>query len=341
MASITDVAKRANVSITTVSRVINGSTHPVSEDTRARVLQATSELGYSPSALAKAMVTRATRIVGVIVGDATDPYFASIVRGIEDVARSMGYLVIVCNSDRVPEIEIKYVTTLHDYRVDGVIFAGGGLVDPEYLSAIQPKLDSFSQRGAAIVTMGKHLFPSLAVEVDNEQAVKDAAEHLIGLGHRSIAYISGPVHVTTSELRLKGFRAALDAHGLPFDPDLLLPGSYTYASGLSAAEQIVSLKHRPTAILASNDMMAIGCTVGLRQAGWRIPSEVSLMGIDDITPAVFVDPPLSTVALPLYKQGAIGMEYLVKLLNGEVAPTETIMLGHELIIRASTDSPRR
>lgn len=341
MTSITDVAKLANVSITTVSRVINGSTHPVSEVARGRVLQAAEELGYSPSALAQAMVTRDTHIVGVIVGDATDPYFASIVRGIEDVARSMGYLVIVCNSDRVPEIEMKYLTTLHDYRVDGVIFAGGGLVDENYLSAMRPKLESFSKRGAAIVTMGRHLFPSLAVEVNNEQAVRDATEYLISLGHRSIAYVSGPAHVTTSELRLRGFRAALEAHNLELDQEFVLPGSYTYTSGLIAAEHVVSLTHKPTAILASNDMMAIGCAVGLRQVGWRIPSDVSLMGIDDITPAVFVDPPLSTVALPLYKQGAIGMEYLVKLRNGAVSPTETIMLGHELVIRASTASLKR
>src|SRR5271157_536013 len=136
MTSITDVARQANVSITTVSRVLNGSAHPVSEQARTRVLQAAEGLGYSPSALAKAMVTRSTHIVGVIVGDTTDPYFASIVRGVEDVARSMGYLVIVCNSDRVPDIEIKYLNTLHDYRVDGVIFAGGGLMDEPYLSVI-------------------------------------------------------------------------------------------------------------------------------------------------------------------------------------------------------------
>ncbi len=339
MTSITDVARQADVSITTVSRVLNGDAHPVSEQARMRVLKAAEDLGYSPSALAKAMVTRSTNIVGVIVGDTTDPYFASIVRGVEDVARSRGYLVIVCNSDRVPDIELKYLTTLHDYRVDGVIFAGGGLVDERYLSMIGPKLESFRSRGAAIVTMGSHLFPSLAVEVDNSKAVQDATEYLIGLGHHSIAYISGPAHVTTSELRFKGYRAALASHNLEMNPDLILPGTYSYDSGIIAAHQVVSLSEKPTAILASNDMMAIGCAVGLRNEGWRIPQDVSLMGIDDITPAVFIDPPLTTISLPLYEQGAKGMEYLVKLRNGEVSPNKTIMLPHKLIVRTSTAPP--
>jgi LacI family transcriptional regulator len=159
--SITDVAKKADVSITTVSRVLSGSSHPVSEETRARVLEAAEALNYSPSALAKAMVTRATHIVGVIIGDATDPYFASIVRGIEDVAREQGYLVIICNSDRVPQIELQYLDTLRSYRADGVLFAGGGLTDEVYLQNMAQALENFQRRGAVCVpcflTMNKWL----------------------------------------------------------------------------------------------------------------------------------------------------------------------------------------
>lgn len=336
MVSITDVARHAKVSIATVSRVINGSVHPVSDQTRERVLQVAQELGYTPSALAQAMVTQDTHIVGVIVGDSTDPYFASIVRGVEDVARSKGYLVIICNSDRQPDIEMKYLSTLNDYRVDGVIFAGGGLTDSVYLATIRKKLESFRKRGAAIVSLGKHLFPALAVEIDNERAVKDATDYLIGLGHKSIAYISGPDQLTTSESRLKGYLASLRAHNLTVDPSLILPGQYTYSSGIAAAQLIQALPQKPTAVLASNDMMAIGCMLGLKEAGFNIPEHISLMGIDDITPAVFVDPPLTTIRLPLYEQGAMGMEYLVKVHNEEVSPSEVIMLPYELTIRDST-----
>jgi LacI family transcriptional regulator len=336
MPSITDVAKRANVSITTVSRVMSGSSHPVNEETRARVIKAAKELNYSPSALAKAMVTRDTRIVGVIIGDAIDPYFAAIVRGVEDVAREHGYLVIVCNSDRVPEIETKYLSTLHDYRVDGVIFAGGGLTNAEYLKEVNEKLESFQSRGASVVTLSEHLFPSLQVVVDNELAVRDAAEYLFELNHQRVAYISGPDNLKTSELRLNGYRAALEARGLALDPNYVLPGKYTYESGQAVVEHFIKLENQPTAIVASNDLMAIGCIVGLKQAGYRIPHDVSVIGIDNITPAEFVDPPLTTIGLPLYEQGATGMEYLVKLRNEEVPPDKTIVLPHELVIRGST-----
>jgi DNA-binding LacI/PurR family transcriptional regulator len=334
--SITDVAKKADVSITTVSRVLSGSSHPVSEETRARVLEAAEALNYSPSALAKAMVTRATHIVGVIIGDATDPYFASIVRGIEDVAREQGYLVIICNSDRVPQIELQYLDTLRSYRADGVLFAGGGLTDEVYLQNMAQALENFQRRGAVCVSLAKHLFPSFAVLFDNEQMVKDAVDYLVDLGHRSIAYISGPELLTTTKLRLKGYQFALKAHNLEVKPDLIFAGDYKYETGIQAAETLDSLSEKPTAILASNDMMAIGCLVRLKELSYRIPEDVSVMGIDDIVTTQFVDPPLTTISLPLYDLGAKGMECLIKVRNGEIANDEVITLPYHLVIRKST-----
>lgn len=339
MASIIDVAKKANVSITTVSRVLNGSSHPVSEETRARVLAAAEELNYSPSALAQAMVTRATRIVGVIIGDATDPYFAAIVRGIEDVARQHGYLVIVCNSDRVPKIELEYINALNSYRVDGIIFAGGGLADEEYLQNIRQALDAIYDREAVCVSLAKHLFSSASVLVDNQQVIKDATEYLLNLGHRSIAYISGPELLTTTQLRLNGYTSALQAHGVPVKPALILAGNYRYESGLAAAKSLHALPEQPTAVLASNDMMGIGCLVGLRELGYRIPEDISVMGIDDIATTQFVDPPLTTMALPLYELGATGMGQVIKLRNGSLTNMEAITLPHHLVERRSTAPP--
>lgn len=339
MVSIIDVAKKANVSITTVSRVLSGSSHPVSEETRARVLAAADELNFSPSALAQAMVTRATRIIGVIIGDAMDPYFATIVRGVEDVAREHGYLVIVCNSDRVPEIELQYLQTLGSYRVDGVIFAGGGLTDDTYRRQVSQALESFYHRGAVCVSLARQVFSSFSVLVDNEQAVKDAMEYLIGLGHRTIAYISGPTLLTTTQLRLNGYKSALEAHGLLFQPELIIDGDYKYESGAHAAKAIMALPARPTAVLASNDLMGIGCLVGLRELGCRIPHDISVMGIDDIATAQAVDPPLTTMALPLYDLGSIGMESLIKLRQNELLGHEALILPHRLVIRRSAAAP--
>jgi LacI family transcriptional regulator len=338
MVSIVDVAKKANVSITTVSRVLNSSSHPVSEETRARVLAAAETLNFSPSALAQAMVTRATHIVGVIIGDAVDPYFAAIVRGVEDVARQHGYLVIVCNSDRVPEIELQYLHTLSSYRVDGVIFAGGGLTDAAYHYKVSQALQTFYSRGAVCVSLAKHL-SSFAVLVDNEQVVKDALRYLIELGHRSIAYISGPELLTTTQLRLNGYKAGLEAHGLAVNPALIFDGDYKYESGLRAAKAIAAMPAKPTAVLASNDLMGIGCLVGLRELGCRVPQEISVIGIDDIATAQFVDPPLTTMALPLYELGAMGMESFIKLRNGELTTDQALTLPHHLVIRKSTAAP--
>ncbi len=339
--SIVDVAKTANVSVTTVSRVLSGSSHPVSQETRARVLDAARVLNYSPSALAKAMVTRDTHIVGVIIGDAVDPYFAAIIRGVEDQARQHGYLVIVCNSDRVPDIELRYLATLNEYRVDGVIFAGGGLVDDDYVRDIREALEVYYEREAVCVSLGKHLFPSYSVVVDNTQIAVSGVEHLIGLGHRKIAYISGPSLLTTTQLRLNGYEAAMQAHGLPIRPEYVRSGNYNYESGVEAARALAALSPRPTAVMASNDLMAIGCLAGLKELGIRVPNEMSVMGVDDVHMSQFVDPPLSTVAIPLVQMGATGMECLIKLRNGELTHDQSITLPHKLVVRKSTAPPLR
>lgn len=259
MASLVEVAKFANVSITTASRVLSGSTHPVSEEKRTRVLQAAGKLNYSPSGLAQAMVTGSSHIVGVIVGDATDPYFAWIVRGVEDMAREHGYLIIVCNSDRVPEVELTYLRTLNDYRVDGVIFAGGGLSETQYLTKMSHMIEVFKQRKVVCVSLAKHLFPSFPVMVDNKLIAHTAINYLVSQGHRRIAYISGPNLLVTTEQRLTGYQEALAANGIENDQSLILMGDYTYDAGVQAAFAIQKMDVKPTAVLASNDIMAIGC----------------------------------------------------------------------------------
>ena len=341
MSLLIDVARLANVSITTASRVLNGSPHPVSADKRSRVLQAAQSLNYSPSALAKAMVTGFSHIVGVIVGDATDPYFAQIVRGVEDMARTRGYLVIVCNSDRDPPVEISYLNALNDYRVDGVIFAGGGLNDEQYLAAMSKVLKNFEDRNAVCLSLGKHLFPSYPVIVDNKQIVHSAVDYLISLDHERIAYISGPELLTTTELRLAGYREALHEHKINLDESLILRGNYRVDSGYQAAERVHAMVERPTAILASNDLMAIGCMSRLKELNYHVPNDISVMGIDDIPFAQIVDPALTTIALPMYELGKLGMESLVKLHEGDALDKNGIVLPHKLIIRKSTGQPRR
>lgn len=339
MVSLADVARRANVSLSTASRVLNGSQHPVREEKRLRVLQAARELNYTPSILAQAMVTGDTHIIGVIVGDTADPYFASIVRGIEDVARANRYLVIVCNSDRDPEVELSYLMTLNSYHADGVIFAGGGLNDPKYLQGMEYLLNNLRERGAACVSLGKHLFPNFSVCVNFKAVVQDAVEYLIELGHRRIAFISGPKLLVTSDERFSGFIAGLENKNLSYDAFSLLDGDFTYESGRRASKMIVTLENRPTAVLASNDLMAVGCISGLKEEGIRVPEDISVMGIDDIPFARFIDPPLTTVSIPLYDLGKIGMESLLEIRKGTLTITGEIVLAHQLVVRESTAKP--
>jgi LacI family transcriptional regulator len=338
MASVFDVARQAKVSVATASRVLSGSEYPVSRATRARVLDAAALLEYSPNALAKAMATGRTGIVGVLVGDASDPYFAAIVRGIEDVARQHGKLVVVCNSDRDPAIELQYLRALNDYRVDGLIFAGGGLTDDGYVHEIHKAVDLFRSRGAACVALAAHLFPSYRVLIDNEQVVRDAVAYLHTLGHRRIAFLSGPPLLTTTGLRLAGYRLASAELGLVEEAGYVLEGDYTFEGGVLAARAIHDLRPRPTALLASNDMMAMGAIVGLRQLGYAIPHDVSVMGIDDIPTAIAVHPALTTVAIPLHELGATGMESLLRLRAGELIADDGVTLPHHIVVRDSVRS---
>jgi len=340
MSSIVEVARLANVSVTTVSRVLSGSSHPVSEEKRKRVMDAAARLNYSPSALAKAMVTGDTKIVGVIIGDATDPYFATIVRGVEDAARNYGYLVVVCNSDRNPEVELAYLKTLNDYRVDGLIFAGGGLNDQKYIESVTEILECFQERGSVCVSLARQHLPSYPVLMDNQQIVQDAVSYLVGLGHTRIAYISGPELLTTTQSRLEGYHLAVQEFGIEQAGELILGGDYTYQAGLRVASEIHAMSRKPTAVLASNDLMAIGCLVGLKELAYQIPRDISVIGIDDIAFARFVDPPLTTVSVPMYALGKIGMESLVTLRKGNRPEKELVVLPHQIVVRKSTGAPR-
>jgi LacI family transcriptional regulator len=334
--TIVDVARASGVSISTVSRVLNASEHPVSEEARRKVLEAIAALNYSPNALARAMITQDTHIVGMIVEDNQDPFFATIVRGAEDVARMLGFLIIVCNSERDPAIELQYLSTLNDYRVDGVVFTGGGLTDPGYVAEVVKLLEPMRQRHCAIVALACQAFPCLQVSNDNTQAVADATRYLLQLGHRRICYISGPPNITTTELRLNGYAQALHEAGLAPDDELVLVGNYTFEAGQAAAQQVLAMQQLPSAILASTDQMAIGCTTALKAVGLSIPKDVSVMGIDDIAAVRWLDPPLTTVSMNMYELGASGIEILAQCRSGEIGDTVQHLIPHEVIVRQST-----
>lgn len=328
-ASLAEVARRAGVSIATASRALNGSTHPVSGEVRERIAVAARELGYSPSALARALVTRRSRIIGLVVGDIVDPYFAEIARGAEDVARRHGYLTIVCNADRRPDAELAYLGLLRDYQADGVIFAGGGpLAGPD----TEPMADAIAaarRGGTEIVALAARAFDAPQVVVDNRAASYDITNYVLSLGHRRVAFVGGPSGFTTAADRRAGHDAAMSDAGLPTGP--VHEGAFDYESGKAAALRMVG-QGLPDAVVCANDESAIGVVMTLRQAGVGVPSQVSVAGIDDVRAASFID--LTTVRVPMYELGALGARRIVEAPDAE-ATTPTV-LPHRLVVRSST-----
>jgi LacI family transcriptional regulator len=336
MPGIQDVAKLAGVSITTVSRVINNDPHRVNEKTRKRVLEAVEALNYVPNLLARALVSDKTSIIGVIVGDASDPYFSTIVRGITDTARAHGYLTMLCNTNRVPDVELNYMRVLRDYSVDGIIFASGGLTETTHLEELDSIVSGLMANQVPVVALGNHLLKVPQIRCDDTQCSLDMSEYLIQLGHRRIGFIAGPEGLTTSVLRLDGYRMALEKHGIPFDAALVCEGDFTFESGQRAADYFMDDVTLPSAIFGANDREALGCLFQLKQRGIDVPGQVSIAGFDDIETAQYVFPSLTTIRVPMYEIGAMGMQQLLRTMNGETSIEETFILPHSLAERAST-----
>ena len=304
--SLTEVSRRAGVSIATASRVLNRSSHPVADGTRERVLAAAEELGYSPSALARALVTQRSRIIGVIVGDIVDPYFAEITRGIEDVGAKAGYLTIVCNADRRTELEQEQLRLLTDYHAEGVIFAGQRLrrrrAGHGARGARRP--GAFAGHERAVARHARLRLP--ARSVDNRAAAYDLTDYLISLGHRWIAFIAGPpgLHIPLSGWPGSGRHGARRASRAT--PSTT--GDFSYDLGHAAAVH-ARRGGLPDAVIGANDETAIGAITALRQAGVAIPEDVSVAGMTDTRLARFSD--LTTVNIPLYQFGAIAARRVI------------------------------
>jgi LacI family transcriptional regulator len=325
MASLADISRRAGVSIATASRVLNGSSHPVSEATRQRVLTAADELGYRPSELARALVKRTSRIVGVIVGDIVDPYFAEIARGVEDVAARVGHLTMVCNADRRPAAELAHLGVLRDYHAAGVVFAGSGYQHVAEAAALREAVEELQAAGSVVVALAARDFACPSVLVDNRAAAREATEHLLALGHRRIAFVEGPPGLHTSAHRLEGFEAAVAAAGAEA---IRIPGGFEYEAGAAAAERLLETGDLPDAALGVNDEVAIGLLTGLRRGGVDVPGRVSIAGIDDTRPARLVD--LTSVSLPLHELGETAARVILEGAAGDV------VLPHRLVARATT-----
>lgn len=314
--SIVHVAERAGVSIATASRVMSNSSYPVSPATRQKVLKAAGELGYAPNSLARSLRSQRSKLIAALVGDNADPYFAEIMRGVEEVANEHGYLTIVCNTDRTPAKELNYLQALRDYRADGIIFAGGGLNEPGHTQRVEEIIREITERGAAVITLAQHTLHVPSIQADNFGGARDMTARLIELGHRKIAFVTGPSNLTVANVRLQGYMTAMIEHGLSIDPHLILSGNFDLAGGERAAHSVAQMseQERPTAVFAGNDETAFGVMLELPKLGWRVPQDISVCGFGGLPMAQMG---LTSVEIPLRHLGRTGTLKLLQLLNQE------------------------
>ena len=326
--TITDVARRAGVSVATASRTLNGA-RPVGEALRDQVVSAARELGYSPNPHARALAQATDASVGVIVHDVTDPYFSEIVRGMLQASAQTERLVLICNTYRDRERELAYVAHFRAQRVKALVLAGSGLEDREFGARMAAQITAFEATGGRATLIGRHYAPGDSVIPDNVGGARELARTLASLGHRHIGVISGPANLTTTHDRLAGFRMGLNDSGVELDPDAVLTSDFTRDGGERAVGELLSKMPDLTAIFALNDVMAIGVLSGLRRLHRRVPADISLAGFDDIPIAKDLMPSLTSVRVPMFEMGAralaLAMEPLGAGLRTEHLPTELVL----------------
>ena len=338
MVTVRDVARRAGVSTSTVSHVLN-RTRFVSDDLRDRVLAAMHELEYHPNAAARMLSLKRSHALGLIVSDIRNPFFASITRGVEDAAREHGYTVVLCNSDEDVVKETACLKTLQSGQVDGVLLASAGVADEHVTRLVQA--------GYPMVLVDRDLagLGAPAVLLDNEGAAYSAVRHLIDRGHCRIGMISGRGSISTTTERVAGYQRALREAGLEVDERLVISGESTSEGGAAATHMLLDLEPPPTAIFSGNNLMSIGALHAITSRGLTVPDDVAMVGFDDF-PFPWSDafrPHLTTVAQPTYELGRRAAEILVYMLEGSnTEAAQRTFLDGKLVIRESSGAlPRR
>jgi LacI family transcriptional regulator len=332
MSTISDVAQRAGVSPATVSRVLQGASN-VRPDTRQRVEQAIEELGYVPSAVAQSLRSKRTRSLALIVPDITNSFWTTIARGVEDAAQGHDYSILLYNTDENPARQIRCLEAVISQRVDGVIIA-------PYDSDAR-NLSKLRERNTPTVIVDRRIegWNVDSVLGDSISGARALVQHLIGLGHRRIAVISGPLNTSTAEDRVMGYLLALAEAGIPLEPHLIRRGEFLSASGEELALQLLDERPAPTAIFAANNLIAMGVIDAAKKLGQRIPQDIALVCFDDLPNVSHIFPFLTVAVQPAYDMGMNAAQLLLSRLESEAAlQPRQVVLPIRLIIRHSCGS---
>ncbi|MBM7706882.1 catabolite control protein A [Chryseomicrobium aureum] len=327
--TIYDVAREANVSMATVSRVVNGNQN-VKPATRQKVLAVIERLDYRPNAVARGLASKKTKTVGVIIPDISNVFYAELVRGIEDIATMYRYNIILTNSDQQPQKEAQLLSTLLSKQVDGVV-----LMSDQLSNELR---DEMKRSSIPMVLAGTldQATDTPSVNIEYHEAAVQAVERLIQNGHQRIAYVTGSLKSSINRLhKLTGYEKALDAADLEVDSDLIVEVENTYEEGIRAFEQLQSLKQPPTAYFAGNDEIAIGILQGAKDANLNVPGDIEIISFEDSKLTRMVRPQLTSIAMPLYDIGAVSMRLLTKYMNNEKVEEGTVILPYRLEERQS------
>jgi LacI family transcriptional regulator len=326
--TLSEIAQIAGVSISTVSRALTNNNHPLKAETRQRIVNLATEMGYKPNLVARSLQSNRTHTVGVIVDRMTSPFAAATVQGIQDGLRQAGYSISIINSNRDQELVVEAVQTFYSRRVDGIIILNS------WLHTFNDPLLSLQDRPFVFVN---RLFSDAihnCVAPGDRCGAQLAVKHLVDLGHRRIAYINGIENWLEAQNRLAGYRDILTEQGLAVDEALIRPGNWGVDSGYRAAQELLRLKNRPTAIFAANDLMALGAIYALQEAGLSVPDDVALVGYDDRDFAAWIKPALTTIRMPSYEMGQAAARLLLEQFAGETSEDATQIPG-DLIVRQS------
>ena len=327
--TIRDIAKMAEVSHMTVSRVLNNDPR-VREKTRRRILELVNKLHYRPDARARTFVSKKSNLIGLVVSDISNPFYAELARGIEDKAHEEGYNVIFCSTVNKPERMETYVNLMMDAGVDGFIFASTRLHEPVVEKLIDERFP--------LVLVNRKLRSEIGnyVVLNNIQGAYEITQHLIDLGYRKIAIITGPSNFSTGSYRLKGYQQALKDHHIELNNDYVIQGPFTRETGYGGAKQLLTMEERPEAIFAGNDYIAMGVIDAVDELGLHIPEETALVGFDNTEFASNQRIRLTTVSQRTYEMGNLGVQILIDYIGRkETDYTHRVVLEPRLIIRES------
>jgi DNA-binding LacI/PurR family transcriptional regulator len=332
--NIGEIARRANVSTATVSRTLNQS-GAVKPETARKVWRAAAALNYYPNSHARALVSGRSRLLGLIVSDITNPFFPELVHSFEDLATKHAYDLILTSTGYQTARMIGCVRRMLERKVDGVAI----MTSEMHLGLIK----ELARRGVPLVFMDVgRVGPRMShVLVDYAHGVRQAVDHVAHLGHKRIAFITGPLDLHSARTRRQAFLDGLRAHGIKADPKLIREGTHTAEGGQQAMEALVRAAKPPTAVVCSNDWTAIGALHAIDAAGLRVPADISVVGFDDIPLASYTSPPLTSVRMSAGDVGATAFEALFRLIGGDRLEGDVYQVPTKLIVRASTAKPKR